>query len=250
MTVIQSRQLFSTANSLDRALVEVRRGLEPVDPIVLKEDFCVTHKACIEFPPNVNDITTHEAVKRFQDHTADAIKHLDQICCCYSCFVNPIQLEHKFENDPILLAAFDTNIIYLHNLDRCGHDSEFFDFCQECWRYIRDGELPKYGISNKMSRLYCQHYPPQLHGLTTAEEVVIARAHPVVTILKLRPNEKFNPGSYGGVRGHSVLLPQNPGLLLTLLPSETTSIDDVLRIVWAGKSTPQPDDLSKFVTVS
>lgn len=54
--------------------------------------------------------------------------------------------------------------------------------------------LPKYGISNKMPHLSCQYYPSQLDGLTTAEKAVIVNAHSIVTILKQRPNRKFNPG--------------------------------------------------------
>ncbi len=62
-------------------------------------------------------------------------------------------------------------------------------------------------------------------------------------------HDSFNPGTYRGVRGHSVLLPQNPGPLLILLLSETTSIDDVVRVVWAGKTSPQSEQLSGFVSI-
>ncbi len=88
-----------------------------------------------------------------------------------------------------------------------------------------------------------------LEGLTSAEEAVIARVHLVITILKLRPNNTFNPGSYKGIRGHSVLLPQNPGPLLDLLPSETTLVDEVVRVAWGGKSSPQPKQLNIFVSI-
>lgn len=30
-----------------------------------------------------------DIIKQFQGHIADAIKHLDHICCYCSCFVNP-----------------------------------------------------------------------------------------------------------------------------------------------------------------
>ncbi len=88
-----------------------------------------------------------------------------------------------------------------------------------------------------------------LEGLTSAEEAVIAQAHPVITILKLRPNNTFNPRSYRGIRGHSVLLLQNPGPLFDLLLSETTPIDEMVRVVWGGKSLPQPKQLSAFVSI-
>lgn len=87
-----------------------------------------------------------------------------------------------------------------------------------------------------------------LDGFTTTEKVVIARAHPVVTILKLKPNNKFNPGSYKDVQGYSVLLRQNLGLLFNLLSSKTTSIDEVIRVVWASKTSPQLEQWSQFMT--
>ena len=68
-------------------------------------------------------------------------------------------------------------------------------------------------------------------NLSIAEEAVITRAHPVVTILKLRPNNRCNPESYREIRGHAVILSQNPGPLLTLLPSDLAAIEDVVRIV-------------------
>ncbi len=100
-----------------------------------------------------------------------------------------------------------------------------------------------------MPKLYCQYFPPLLEDLISAEEAIIARAHPVVIILKLRPNDSFNPGTYRAVCGHSILLPQNPRPLLTLLPSEMTSVDDVMQVVWAGKTLPQPEQLSGFVSI-
>lgn len=223
---------------MDRTFFEVRYGLESIDPIALKKNFYITYKACIEFFSNLNDITTHEAIKQFEDHLPDTIKHLDHICSFSRCFVNPIGLKHKFENNSILLTAFDTNIKYLHNLDCCDHDFESFDFCCKYCQYIKDGKLLKYGISNKMPHLYSQHYPLQLDGLTTVEEVMIVGVYHVVTILKLRPNGKFNPGSYWRIQRYSMLLSQNLGPLFTLLPLEITSINNILQIVWANRSTP------------
>ncbi len=126
------------------------------------------------------------------------------------------------------MAVFETYILHCYDLDVCGCCSGSFNFCHDCWTYISGGKEPKFGISNKMPKLCCQYYPASLEDLTSAEEAVIARAHLVVTILKLRPNNSFNPRTYRGVRGYSMLLPQNPRPLLTLLPSKMTSVDDVV----------------------
>ena len=63
-----------------------------------------------------------------------------------------------------------------------------------------------------MLKFYCQYYPSLLEEFTSAEETVIAKTYLVITILKLKPNNKFNLGSYKNVCGYSMLLPQNLGL--------------------------------------
>ncbi len=139
------------------------------------------------------------------------------------------------------MVVFETHILHCYDLDVCGCCSGSFNFCHDYWTCVSGGREPKFRISNKMPKLCCQYYLAPLEDLISAEEAVIARAHPVVTILKLRLNDSFNPGTCKGVCGHSVLLPQNPGPLLTLLPSESTSVDDVMRVVWEGQTSPQPE---------
>ncbi len=83
------------------------------------------------------------------------------------------------------MSAFETYILHRCNLDIYSCCSRSFNFCHDCWTCVSGGREPKFGISNKMSKLCCQYYPTPLENLTSAEEAVIARAHPVVAILKL-----------------------------------------------------------------
>ncbi len=147
------------------------------------------------------------------------------------------------------MTAFETHILHHCDLDIYDCYSGSFNFYHDCKTCVSGGREPKFDISNKMSKLYCKYNLTPLEDLTSAEEVVIARAYLVVTILKLKPNNSFNPGTYRGVCGHSFLLPQNLGPLLTLLPSEITSVDDVVRVVWAYKTSLQPEQLSGFVSL-
>ncbi len=94
-----------------------------------------------------------------------------------------------------------------------------------------------------------QSYPPALADLSMAEEAAIARVHPVVSILKLRPSGAFNPAAYPRIKGHVVLPPQNPALLLTLLPSPTLALHDVIYIVWARQRCPTDLDLRHLILV-
>ncbi len=147
------------------------------------------------------------------------------------------------------MTVFEIYILHCCDLDVYGCCSGSFNFCHDCWTCVSRGKEPKFGISNKMPKLCCQYYSTLLEDLTSTEEAVIARAHSVVTILKLRPNNSFNPQIYRGVHRHFVLLPQNLRPLLTLLPLEMTSVDDVMQVVWAGKTSPQPEQLSGFVSI-
>lgn len=142
------------------------------------------------------------------------------------------------------MTAFNTDILYNHDLDYWGHLSELFDFYYECWDYVKKGKLPRFDICNKMPQLYYQHYLLPLDSFTIAEETVIANTYPVVKILKLRPNNKFNLRLNRDVWGHFALLQQNPSLLFNLLPLEITFIDHVIQVVLTDKTSPQPKQLS------
>lgn len=51
------------------------------------------------------------------------------------------------------------------------------------------------------------------------EEFVIAQAHFIITIIKLRPSGTSILASYLRIQKHIVIFPQQPGLLLKLLLS-------------------------------
>ncbi len=245
---VRRRRRRSTLLSANIRPAEPIANSVPVDPIAFEENFRLRAEACMAFPPELSDTTTREAISCFQVQITYVVKHMNHVCCCCSRFVDPVEFNLFPDNEPILMAALEMNILHYCDLDICSC-SETFNFCHDCWNQISGGSKPKFGISNKMPQLYCQHYPSMLEGLKSAEEAVIAQAHPVITILKLRPNNTFNPGSYRGIRGHSVLLPQNPWPLLDLLPSETTPIDKVVRVVWGGKASTRPKQLSVFLRI-
>ena len=194
----------------------------------MEKDFCPKKDAYLTFFYEINNSITTKTIGCFQVNIKNAVKYIDHICCCCSQFVDPLKLESIYDNNAILMAIFETDILHYCNFNICDCYSEFFIFCYNCWTYISGGKKPKFNISNKMAQFCCQYYPTLLEDLTSAEEAVIARIYPVVTILKLKPNNSFNPGTYKGVYGYSVILPQNPGSLLTILPSEIIFIDDVV----------------------
>ena len=147
------------------------------------------------------------------------------------------------------MAAFETYILHCYNFHVCDCCFGSFNFCHDCWTCVSKDKEPKFSISNKMPQLCCQYYFAILKIFISTKEALITKAHLVIIILKLRPNNSFISGTYRGVRGHSLLLSKNLRPLLTLLPSETTSMDDVVRVVWASKTLPQSEQLSEFVSI-
>jgi len=79
----------------------------------------------------------------------------------------------------------------------------------------------------------CQSYPPELNDLTPIEEALIAKCHPLGIILKLRPGGRSSPINYHAVKGHFIIIPQDPGPLLPILPilpSPELRLQDVIKV--------------------
>ena len=75
---------------------------------------------------------------------------MDHVCCYYSRFVDPLELESIPNNNAVLMAVFETYILYCYNLDIYGCCSGSFNFCHDCWTCISGSREPEFGISNKM----------------------------------------------------------------------------------------------------
>ena len=74
--------------------------------------------------------------------------------------------------------------------------------------------------------------PPELQELTWIEELLIARAHLIGQIIRL---QNRNMGSHLGLKGHAILLPQDTTELLNILPHSSSSLPDIVRVVWVGR---------------
>ena len=202
-----------------------------ISVVILKEDFRLKEEAYLTFHHKINDSITKKAIVRYHVILKNAVKYMDHVYCCYSRFLDLLQSESISNNNAVLIAVFETNVLYYYNLDICGCCSRSFNFCYNCWTCVSRGRKPKFGIFNRMPQLFCQCYPALLENLTSAKKTVIARVHLVITISKLRPNNSFNLGPYRGVCRHSVLLPQNPRPLLILLLLKTTFVGNLVRLI-------------------
>jgi len=86
----------------------------------------------------------------------------------------------------------------------------------------------------------------ELRDLTWIEELLIARVHVCGSIVRL--GQRNNPSSFFGIKGHIVFLPQDTTRLIDLLPMSPTSLSDMVKVVWTGKSKPDRSRLrSRFM---
>ncbi len=186
------------------------------------------------FPSDIDDMNVHSSVLQYQSHMDSVIEGLKCVCGCCGLFVSEKESQIYSINDGLICNAITSGLLTLSHVDSCAISDDDICLCLTCSRSLSLGNRPKFGILNGLPYVDCQSYPPTLADLSMAEEAAIAHAHPVVSILKLRPSGAFNPASYSRIKGYAVLLPQNLAPLLTLLLSQTLTLHDVIRIVWAG----------------
>ncbi len=75
------------------------------------------------------------------------------------------------------------------------------------------------------------------------EEAVIARAHFIIFIIKLRPSGASVSIFYSRIRGYDVVLAPQPGLLLNLRLSNNIQLHNIIRVVWLEKRLSSDNDL-------
>ena len=164
------------------------------------------------------------------------------ICCCCGSFVAKDDIYMIDNQDDLILQQ-------KISLDRCGHHESSWTFCRYCYTAVSSWKIPKFSATNFVNITMCQSYPSALEDLTAVEECLIAKCHPVGTILKLRPGGHSTPACYNALRGHMIVIPQDPGPLLQILPSPELRLDNLIKVFWLGKYPPTNRDLKPFLQV-
>lgn len=217
--------------------------------VLLAIDYADQFNAGLNFPLELDTETNRSSICQYQTHMQNVIEKMKAVCCCCGLFTSVKESSTLHIHNQLMSQSLGLGLLVLSDLDSCGIVDKVFRFCQQCFLSLQRQELPKYGSCNNLPRVSCQSYPAVLSCLSMAEEAVIARAHPVTSILELRPNGGLNPAAYHAIKGHVVLLPQNPSPLLTLLPSPEIELHDLIRVVWCGNRQPTDYDLRHFVQV-
>lgn len=192
------------------------------------------------FPPDISSTDIRSSVSSYEDIIASAAKR--GLCSSCGIFVPTPQIRHVQHGDRIL------NILN-GALDSCGRHGDVWDICSNCHDDLVHFRVPKFSAENRINVTLCQNYPSELNGLTPVEEALIAKSHPLGMILKLRPGGRSSPINYHAVKGHFIVIPQDPGPLLSILPSPELRLQDVIKVFWLNDRPPTNDALKEFLVV-
>ena len=207
---------------------------------LLENEFKRRETASQQFPPEISPSNIRFAISKYEDEMSAASERA--VCCSCGSFVARGDIHEINEQDDIIQLQQSC-------LDHCGHHETSWDFCTSCYTALRHHTVPKFSAANCVNVTTCQHYPSALEGLTAVEECLIAKCHPVGTILKLRPGGHSTPANYNALRGHMIVIPQDPGPLLQILPSPELRLNNLIKVYWLGKHPPTNRDLKPFLQV-
>jgi Domain of unknown function (DUF6570) len=207
---------------------------------LLEEEFELRVTASEAFPPSITSSHIRASVTKYEDNMSAVSER--SVCCCCGRLIAAGDIYEIYDDAHFILPP-------QRILDRCGRHENSWDFCTACHGAVSRGNIPKFSGLNLVSVTTCQDYPSALEDLTTVEECLIAKCHPVGTILKLRPGDRSSPTTYNAIRGHMIVIPQDPGPLLHILPSPELRLDNLIKVFWLGKRVPADADLKPFLQV-
>jgi hypothetical protein len=139
---------------------------------------------------------------RYEQIVEDACASVETSCASCGEFM---------AKDKLYLIPLDDDRLYSMRtpggevqLDNCG--TIVNGSCRICITYLdalNKGNIPKFSALNAVNVIMCQHYPLELQDLTLMEEYVVARTHPIGTILKLKPYGVRNSTAYNGIQDNN-----------------------------------------------
>lgn len=191
------------------------------------------------FPPEITSSDIRMSVSRYEEATSNDSKR--SVCGSCGKLVPEADIFPVDDGDPLLLPLSGA-------LDRCGRHERTWDVCSSCHKALIRWATPKFSAKNLVNVTLCQDYPSALDGLTLTEECVIARCHPLEFIVKLRPGGRGSSISHRALRGHFIVIPQDPGPL-QILPSAASRLDSLIKFFWLGDRPPTDADLIPFLVI-
>ena len=206
----------------------------------IRDEYKSRVAASEQFPPIMSSSIVRSSVARYEDIMTAAAKR--GLCASCGKIVPTSDVRQVEHGDHIL------NVLK-GSLDSCGRHENTWDICSTCYGSLIYFRIPKFSCENRINVTLCQDYPSVLDDLTHVEECLIARCHPVGVILKLRPGGHTSPVNHHALKGHFIVIPQDPKPLLTILPSPDLHLHDIIKVFWLGERPPVKDDFKHALLV-
>jgi serine/threonine protein kinase len=208
---------------------------------LLQAEFDRHSVAAQHFPPIISSDILRSAINNFEQTLVR--RSQQDVCASCGIFCPTSEIRRLPENNDCL------HDLTRAGLDKCGFHDGCWSFCTACYNDILKHKTPKFSALNSVNMITCDRYPPELEDLTFVEECAVARRHPIGAILKLRPGNRRSPNNYYALSGHMIVVPQNPGPLLQILPSPELRFQDIVKVFWIGKCAPSTTDLKPFLVI-
>ncbi|KAL4888048.1 hypothetical protein BDV59DRAFT_189427 [Aspergillus ambiguus] len=172
-------------------------------------EFDLRMQASDIFTPEISPSRIRSSIGRYENNMAAVSQETS--CCSCGRLVALGDVRRISNNDPLLqpLQGY---------LDTCGWRDGLWNTCSSCYSALFRRSIPKFSSLNKINVTLCQCYRAILSDLTLPEECLIAKCHPLGVVLKLRPGGRSSPVNYRALRGHFIVIPQDPNPLLRILP--------------------------------
>jgi hypothetical protein len=228
-------------NKRPRLLLPSVSGTVQSAVAMLRADFERRQEASDQFPPVISKSVLRSCISNYERTMSTGADKA--ICASCGQLVASTDISTVPDVDECL------NSIDRQHLDHCGRQGDLWQLCHDCLSAMSRGVIPKFSAANSVNVTLCQNYPAALKDLTVVEECLIARCHPVGTILKLRPGGRHAPVNYYGLKGHIIVLPQDPSPLLHILPSPDLSLQTLIKVYWIGRTAPSIAALKPLLRV-
>ena len=194
-------------------------------------DFLLKRRITLNFSFSLNDLNIRNAVDRYQIYIQNVIIDINFVCVFCDLFINNQQSHQLSMIDEIYQNCVRLNLFDEIELNCCETTTSIYSFCTLCFDNFSKSRISKFESINQMNSIVCQNFSDALKNLTLIEEIVIAKAHFFISILKLRFNDITAVTSYQRIRDHVVIFSQNLDSLLDILSFRNLMLHDVIRVI-------------------
>lgn len=136
-----------------------------------------------------------------------------------------------YQVDLIFMLSINSHAFTTLSFDEYRYVCGNFLFYKSCFRHIKELKLSKFGTTNIINVCVYQDYQNVLQKFKLVKKTVISCIRPIISIHNLRLSDPSLMSSYHQIHDHTVILLQNPDLLINLLLFNTFLLYKIIRVV-------------------